>query len=66
MKIVFFDMEFANGKVPGSIYSFGFTLLVGTIFNLLLGVVCSRLMVKSISRLKIFRKPAFYGGAKNV
>ena len=52
--------------ITGSIYSFGFTLLVGTIFNLLLGVVCSRLMVKSISRLKIFRKPAFYGGAKNV
>ena len=52
--------------ITGSIYSFGFTLLVGTIFNLILGVLCSRLMVKSISRLKIFRKAAFYGGAKNV
>ena len=52
--------------ITGSIYSFGYTLLVGTIFNLILGVYCSRLMVKSISRLKIFRKPAFYGGAKNV
>ncbi len=52
--------------ITGSIYSFGYTLLVGTIFNLILGVLCSRLMVKSISRLKIFRKPAFYGGAKNV
>lgn len=52
--------------ITGSIYSFGYTLLVGTIFNLILGVFCSRLMVKSISRLKIFRKPAFYGGAKNV
>ena len=52
--------------ITGSIYSFGYTLLVGTIFNLILGVLCSRLMVKSISRLKVFRKPAFYGGAKNV
>lgn len=52
--------------ITGSIYSFGYTLLVGTIFNLILGVLCSRLMVKSLSRLKIFRKPAFYGGAKNV
>ena len=26
MKILFFDMEFANGKVPGSIYSFGYVL----------------------------------------
>lgn len=24
MKILFFDMEFANGKVPGSVYSFGY------------------------------------------
>lgn len=52
--------------ITGSIYSFGYTLLVGTIFNLILGVICSRLMVKSISRLKVFRKPAFYGGVKNV
>ena len=52
--------------ITGSIYSFGYTLLVGTIFNLILGVYCSRLMVKSISRVKIFRKAAFYGGAKNV
>ena len=26
MKILFFDMEFANGKVPGSIYSFGYVM----------------------------------------
>ncbi len=52
--------------ITGSIYSFGYTLLVGTIFNLILGVLCSRLMVKSLSRMKFFRKPAFYGGAKNV
>lgn len=24
MKILFFDMEFANGKMPGSVYSFGY------------------------------------------
>ena len=29
MKILFFDMEFANGKVPGSIYSFGYVLTDG-------------------------------------
>lgn len=52
--------------ITGSIYSFGYTLLVGVIFNLLLGVVASRLMVKSISRFKAFRKPALYGGVKNV
>ncbi len=26
MKLLFFDMEFANGQVPGSVYSFGYVL----------------------------------------
>ena len=26
MKILFFDMEFANGKVPGSVYSLGYVM----------------------------------------
>ena len=26
MKLLFFDMEFADGKVPGSIYSFGYLM----------------------------------------
>ena len=26
MKLLFFDMEFADGKVPGSIYSLGYLM----------------------------------------
>ncbi len=48
----------------GTIYSFGYTLLVGVIFNFIFGVTCSRLMLKSISRFKFFRKPQYYGGDK--
>ncbi len=59
-------MNLFGTTITGSIYSFGYTLLVGTIFNLIVGVVASRLMVKSISRIKVFRKPAIYGGKKNV
>ena len=29
MKLLFFDMEFADGKVPGSIYSFGYMMTDG-------------------------------------
>ncbi len=29
MKILFFDMEFANGKIPGSVYSFGYVVTNG-------------------------------------
>jgi DNA polymerase III epsilon subunit-like protein len=36
MKILFFDMEFANGKVPGSIYSIGY-LVTDEDFNILQG-----------------------------
>ncbi len=59
-------MSLFGTTITGSIYSFGYTLLIGTIFNLIVGLVASRLMVKSISRMKAFRKPALYGGSKNV
>ncbi len=58
-------MSFFGSAITGSIYSFGYTLLVGTIFNLIMGVVASKLMLKSLSKYKVFRKPGFYGGKKN-
>ncbi len=57
-------MSLFGATITGMIYSFGYTLLLGVIFNLLLGVVASRLMMKSISRYKVFRKPYLFGGAK--
>lgn len=58
-------MSLFGSQVTGSIYSFGYTLLVGTIFNLIMGVLASKWMLKSISQLKFLRKPQFYGGEKN-
>ncbi len=58
-------MSLLGSAITGSIYSFGYTLLVGTIFNLIMGVVASKLMLKSISKFKPFRKPWFYGGKTN-
>ena len=58
-------MSLFGSSITGSIYSFGYTLLVGVIFNLIMGVVASKLMLKSVSRLKFMRNPAFYGGKKN-
>lgn len=57
-------MSLFGATITGSIYSFGYTLLLGVIFNLLLGVLCSKWMMKSISRYKWFRKPVLFGGAK--
>ncbi len=46
----------------GAVYSFGYTLLIGLIFNFIMGVFASRLMLKSLSRFAIFRNKKFYGG----
>ncbi len=46
----------------GNIYSFGYTLLVGVILNFIMGVTATRLMLKSISKFKPFRKLWLYGG----
>lgn len=48
----------------GAVYSFGYTLLVGIIFNFIMGMTASRLMLSSLSRLKCLRKPWLYGGER--
>ena len=58
-------MSLFGTSITGSIYSFGYTLLIGVIFNLIMGVLASKLMLKSISQLKCMRNPALYGGKKN-
>ncbi len=58
-------MSLFGSSITGSIYAFGYTLLVGVIFNLIMGVLASKYMLKSVSQLKWLRKPALYGGKKN-
>ncbi len=58
-------MSLFGTSITGSIYSFGYTLLVGVIFNLIMGVLASKYMLKSVSQFKFMRKPALYGGKKN-
>lgn len=48
----------------GTVQSFGYTLIVGVIFNFLMGILFSRLMLKSISRFSGVRKNWLFGGAK--
>lgn len=49
-------------STSGAIYAFGYTLLAGIVFNFVMGVFCSRLMLKSLSRFKFLRKPWLLGG----
>lgn len=59
-------LSFIFGEsTTGTIYAFGYTLLVGVISNFIMGIFFSRLMLRSIAGLKPFRNPWLYGGAKN-
>ena len=49
-------------STTGTIYSFGYTLLVGVIANFIMGVAASRLMLKSASGMKFLRKKWLFGG----
>lgn len=61
LNVIFFMF---GPSTAGAIYSFGYTLLMGVILNFVMGVFCSRLMLRSISRFKPFRNPWLYGGEK--
>lgn len=51
-----------GASTTGSIYSFGYTLLVGVFSNFLMGITATRLMTKSISEFKFARNKWLYGG----
>lgn len=52
-------------STTGTIYSFGFTLLVGVISNFIMGIFLTRLMLRSVAGFKFLRKKWLFGGAKN-
>ncbi len=52
-------------STAGTIYSFGYTLMVGVIANVLFGVLAAKLMLKSLVRFKSLKKASLYGGKKN-
>ncbi len=54
-----------GASTDGTIYSFGFTLLVGVIMNFIMACWATRMMTTSLSKFRVFRKPWFYGGEKN-
>ena len=52
-------------STTGTTYSFGYTLLVGVIANFIMGVFCTRIMLRSVAGFKFLRKKWLFGGAKN-
>ena len=63
---IFTPIFFAFGPATaGAIYSFGYTLLIGVIMNFVYGIVATRLMLRSVSKMNMFRNPALYGAKKS-
>ena len=60
-KVLSFAFFMFGPTTAGTIYSFGYTLLTGTVLNLFFGVLCARLMTMSLSGFNIFKKPWLYG-----
>lgn len=52
-------------STTGAIYSFGVTLLIGTIGNFIMGLYAARAMVRSLSAFKVFRNTWLYGGMRD-
>ena len=53
-----------SAATTGAVYSFGFTLFVGIVLNFVMGMLASRLMLKSLTRFKFLRKPWLLGGER--
>ena len=51
-------------STTGSIFSFGFTLLVGIIANFVMAVLATRLMTTSLAGFKCLHKKWLFGGAR--
>lgn len=63
-RVFSFLFPFLSSSVTGNIYSFGYTLITGVIFNFVMGVFFSRIMTMAVSRFKFLRKPWLYGGLR--
>jgi preprotein translocase subunit SecD len=46
----------------GAVQSFGYTLIVGVVFNFIMGIIASRFMLKAVSKFAFARKIILYDG----
>lgn len=54
-----------GASTAGTIYSLGYTLLVGILLNFIFGIFFSRLMLASLSKFKCLRKLWLYNGIES-
>lgn len=65
-KLFSYVFSMFGASMAGTIYSLGYTLLIGIITNFIFAIFASRLMLESLSRFKPFRKRSLYGAKDGV
>ena len=58
LNFVFFAF---GASTAGTIYAFGYTLLIGVLLNFVFGVFCTRVMIWGASAIKALQNPWLYG-----
>lgn len=61
-KMLSFIFRWFGTTTEGTIYSFGYTLMVGAILNFVMGVWASKLMLGSLSKFEVLKNKKLYGG----
>ncbi len=54
-----------GASTSGTIYAFGYTLLIGVLLNFVMGICASRLMLRAASKFKAFGNLRLYGFKEN-
>lgn len=54
-----------ESSITGEIYSFGYTLLIGAIANFIIGVLCSKYMIRGLAAFSALKRPWLFGGARD-
>jgi SecD/SecF fusion protein len=61
-----YPVFFAFGaSTTGTIYAFGYTLLIGVLLNFVFGVGATRVMIRGAASIRALRKPWLYGARSN-
>ncbi|MCI2047856.1 MAG: protein translocase subunit SecF [Faecalibacterium sp.] len=62
LRFVFFAF---GASTTGTIYAFGYTLLIGVLLNFVFGVFATRVMIRGAAAIPALRKPWLYGAKDN-
>ena len=64
-KLLYFVFFAFGPSTAGTIYAFGYTLLIGVLLNFVFGIFCTRVMIRGAASIRALRKPWLFGARSN-